>query len=507
MTLSRAPASAQKVTTPIGAARTWLGVGAARSRHLWPVCALSGLVAAYVAVFGWLTWSQQSNFGTFGFDMGIHDQGIWLLSRFKDPYVTVVGRNYLGHHVNLISLVFVPLYWLGGGPHALYAVETVWMALGAIPIWLLARDRLGNPWLAVALAAAYLLYPSLQWINWWHFHPDALMITPLLFAYWLATRRSWRWFAAAVAVVLLCKEDAALAVVGLGLLLIWRRQWRSGALTAAVGAAWFLVATKVVIPALNGGQPAFYEDMFPTLGDSLGEIVTNAVRHPSRVLELATLPERLSYYRQLLAPVALLPVVSLPALLVGAPQLVINVSAVGLLTYDIRYHYSSAVVAAVFLATVEACARLGRRPPLARFVVGLVAATSLASNVAWSPSPLSVKYGNGLWARPSPRVAALETAVEQVPRNAGVSASYTLVPHLTHRTTIYEFPNPWITENWLDRTRAPAPSRVDYLVVDRTLNPDRQRLVDRLIGDGGQFEVVFDRDEVVVARRRAGGTA
>ena len=49
-----------------------------------------------------------------------------------------------------------------------------------------------------ALAAAYLLYPSLEWINWWHFHPDALAITPLLFAYWLATERRWGWFAVAV---------------------------------------------------------------------------------------------------------------------------------------------------------------------------------------------------------------------------------------------------------------------------------------------------------------------
>jgi hypothetical protein len=26
--------------------------------------------------------------------------------------------------------------------------------------------------------AAFLLYPTLQWINWWHFHPDALIVAP-----------------------------------------------------------------------------------------------------------------------------------------------------------------------------------------------------------------------------------------------------------------------------------------------------------------------------------------
>src|SRR5881396_1580895 len=33
----------------------------------------------YGGVFGVLTWRQQSNFGEYGFDLGIYDQSIWLL--------------------------------------------------------------------------------------------------------------------------------------------------------------------------------------------------------------------------------------------------------------------------------------------------------------------------------------------------------------------------------------------------------------------------------------------
>ena len=38
------------------------------------------------------------------------------------------------------------------------------MALGAVPVYLLARDRLENGWLGVVVAACFLLYPSLEWI-------------------------------------------------------------------------------------------------------------------------------------------------------------------------------------------------------------------------------------------------------------------------------------------------------------------------------------------------------
>src|SRR6266508_1074678 len=483
------------------------GVGGRRAGG-GPVLVLAGLIAAYVAVFGSLTWAQQSNYGTFGFDMGIYDQGIWLLSRFEEPFVTVRGLNYFGHHVNPITLLFVPAYWLGAGPHFLYLTETVWMALGAVPVWLLARDRLATRWTALVLAAAYLLYPSLEWINWWHFHPDALIITPLLFAYWLATRERWWWFAVAVAVALLCKEDAALAVLALGVLLAVRGQRRAGLWTALAGVAWFALATKVVIPRANGGIGPLYEDLFPAFGGSVGEIVWNVVRHPGRVLSLAAQPDRLGYYTQLLAPLAFLPLAALPVLLIGGPQLAVNVISGHGLTHDIRYHYTSVVIAAAFLATVEACAWLGRRPGRQRFLVGLVAATSLAANVAWSPSPIGADFRSGIWASPQAKHASVNRALRLVPARAGVSASYSLVPHLTHRVHIYEFPNPWQVTNWGVRgENPPDPGAVDYLVLDTSLNGTQQPLYERLTGPSGGFEVVFASDGIVVAKRARAGPA
>src|SRR5687767_9626670 len=167
-----------------------------------PALTLALLILGYVAVFGFLTVRQHARFATFGFDMGIHDQGIWLLSRFREPFVTVRGLHYLGHHLNLVSLLFVPAYWFGAGPPFLFVVETVFLGLGAVPVFLLARDVVGGRWAPVVPAAAYLLHPTVSWINWWHFHPEALAITPLLWSLWFAHRRRWGWFAACIAFVL-----------------------------------------------------------------------------------------------------------------------------------------------------------------------------------------------------------------------------------------------------------------------------------------------------------------
>jgi hypothetical protein len=156
----------------------------------------------------------------------------------------------------------------------------------------------------------------------------------------------------------------------------------------------------------------------------------------------------------------------------------------------------------VVLPTVEACGRLGRSPRRQRVLVGLVAAASLAAYVAWSPSPIGLQFRSGIWAQPQARHAATREAIRLVPSAAGVAATYNLVPHLTHRTRIYEFPNPWVITNWGVRGERPPDERaVDYLVVDTSLNGASERLFQQLVGPGGKFRVVYDRDGIVVAQR------
>jgi uncharacterized membrane protein len=372
-----------------------------------------------------------------------------------------------------------------------------------VPLYLLARDRLESRWLGVAVAGCFLLYPSLQWINWWHFHPDALTITPLLFAWWLATRRSWGWYGVAVGVALACKEDAALAVLMLGLVLAVLGERRAGLLTALAGAGWFLVATKVVIPAAGGGDGPFYQELFPGFGASLGEIVWNMVVHPSRLLALATRQDRLDYYWHVLGPVAFFPLAAPLVLLIAGPQAVINVTSGHALTHDFKFHYTSIVLAGVFLATVEAMAWVGRgREAVRRVLVGVLVATSLVANVAWSPSPLGRQFDDGIWARAEPRHAIVRAALRQVPPTAGVSASYNLIPHLTHRVYAYEFPNPWRVTNWgAHGENPPDPDTVDYLVVDERLLGDQRPLYERLLSPQGGYRKVFASDGIVVAKR------
>jgi uncharacterized membrane protein len=475
-----------------------------------PQLTLGALVVVYVAVFGYLTVRQHARFATFGFDMGIHDQGIWLLSRFEEPFVTVRGLHYFGHHLNLITLLLVPAYWLGAGPTFLYLVETVALAAGAVPVYLLARDHLdGRPWLPLVPAGAYLLYPTVNWINWWHFHPEALAITPLLFAVWLGRRRQWRGFAVAVVIALSTKEDIALGVAMLGLVLAVAQRraggWRQGAVTAAAGAGWYVVATQVVMPAFNDGAPPFYvQEFFPQFGDDAASVLWTIATDPAQTWRLLTDGQRLSYYGRLLAPTGGLALLGLPFLLIAGPQFGANALSALATTYDARFHYSVVPTVAMFAATTAGLGLLARwhRWALTAGVV-LLALSAGWTHRQWSPSPLGHPFDSGVWAGPSPRHDALAHALDLVPGDAGLATNYFLVPHATHRTHVYEWPNPWMPGNWGIANRDPDPTtNVDWLVLDLAVDQEARLRVQLTGGPAAEFVPVYDDGTVLVAKRR-----
>lgn len=497
MTAPARPAPPAWSRTSVGVVTGMRGRIASVPGHVW---VLGAAMAVYVAVFATLTWEKHANFGTFGFDMGIYDQGIWLVSRFEEPFVTVRGLNIFANHVDPIWVLFVPFYWLGAGPIFLSVAQTVWIALGAVPVYLLGRDRLRNPWLGVAMGAAFLLHPSLQWINNFHFHPEALAATPLMFAWWFATRARWGWFALAVVVALACKESVAMAVFVLGLLVAWRWNRRVGLLTAAGAMGWFLVATRLIIPLATGGEGPFYSDLYGQWGDDPLGIAAGILSSPSEVYDTLTQADRLDYYRMMLAPVAFLPLLALPVLAVGVPQVLVNVLSNHAPTYDIHFQYSTVVVAVLFPAAIEAMARSHVRMGGRRFLVGLVMATSLAANVAWSPSPVGVDFRSGIWPRESSiRHVALNEALDRLPDDAGVTATYYIVPHVTHRRRVYEWPNPFEAAYWGVAGENTHPvSNADYLLIDTQLLGDTEPLYARVMRS---YEVVYEESGIELSRR------
>jgi hypothetical protein len=94
--------------------------------------------------------------------------------------------------------------------------------------------------------------------------------------------------------------------------------------------------------------------------------------------------------------------------------------------------------------------------------------------------------------------------MSMLPEDAGVTATHFIVPHVTHRKLIYEFPNPFRAANWGIRDENPGdPNNVDYLLIDLLVTGDDRELYRSLVDSDGPFEVIFSENQIELAKRRA----
>ena len=189
------PAQTRRGTYRRGAAAVTVRAVTVRDVSRWlPPVLVAIAAAAYAVYFSRLTIRHHNGFGTAGFDIGLYDQGLWLLSRFRSPFVTIMGRNLFGDHSSFILLPLVPFYWFGAGASFLLAVQSIALGSSAIPVYLTVRRLLSSRWAACGLAIAFLLQPSLAWTNAENFHPDSLIAPLLMTAIWAMVARRWRLF-------------------------------------------------------------------------------------------------------------------------------------------------------------------------------------------------------------------------------------------------------------------------------------------------------------------------
>src|SRR5581483_7377571 len=133
-------------------------------------------------------------------------------------------------------------------PSLLLVVQAAAVAAGAVPVFLLARRRLGEEWPALAFAASYLLYAPTQWLVVDDFHPVALATPLLLTCFWLLDEDRLLAFAGVASVACLTKEHVGFVVAAMGVWYAVTRRRRAGLAIALGGAVVSSTAIAVVVP-------------------------------------------------------------------------------------------------------------------------------------------------------------------------------------------------------------------------------------------------------------------
>ncbi len=465
---------------------------------------LVGLVVAYCAVFGALSLLRHEAFHSKGYDLGIFSQVIWNTARGQLYQTTLYPNaysNFLGVHFAPVLALLAPLYWLFPDARVLLVFQTVVLALGVLPVYWLARQQLPAP-LPLLLSLAYLLLPSLHFVNLFDFHPIALVIPLLSFATYGLLQRRYGLFAAFLGLALLCQEEVAFIAVGLGLYLLLAQRRPVGAALAGGGLLWGYALVSWVIPALGASavqREYSFLVRYGYLGDNVGEIVQTLLTRPVHVLARVCTEPRLRFVLHALVPFGLTPVIGLDVLaLAGIPVAYLLLSAYDPM-YSIQWHYTSPVIPFVALAAVIGCARLVRRWPSSGFrwaLAGFILTTSVGHYLAVSPGPLGAYFDPDLYAVATPRATAARAALALIPAGSPAMAQSNLVPHLSERALVRLYPE------------TPDLNEVEYVVCDPGghiygfLSHDELFLNMERLDANPYYERIFDRDGITVFRRR-----
>jgi len=412
------------------------------SRKLHPaLVVLALLILAHVVAYGWLATQRHERFNSTGFDLAIKEQVIWntLHGRFfaSSPEV----ENAFADHFQPVMLALIPLYVLFPSPKLLLWVQVIGLAAGAIPLYRLARRRLNSPWLALAVAAAYLLYPAIGFTERFDFHPEALAIPAFIAAFEALDHDDLKIASLWLLVPLLSKENLGFSVAAFGLYAALRerthRRVRFGFAWTGVGLIVSSATMFWLIPALRQG-PSDTLERYGWLGESPGQMAWTLLSQPGTVCRTLAEPNRALYLLQLLLPVGFLALLGLPELLLAAPGLAINILAQHHCQAKIYCQYTVPIVPFVFIAAVLGLHRLkgwlGQRwlPHAIGLAVVPLAMLALAIDNPFTegqelPPPLAEL----------PNAEAVHRALATVPPDASVVTTNAYAPHLARREGLY----------------------------------------------------------------------
>ncbi len=456
-----------------------------RTPLFWFATGVVALFALSFSVFFILfNTGQHDAFLTHGEDLGIMDQAIWSIwhgQLFHQSICNPIGDTNCYGNLNLVgisrfSIHFEPILFLISlfylvipNPKTLQVIQTLVVASGAFPAFWLARLRLRSELASVGIAALYLLYPALQWATIFDFHAVTLTASLLLFTlYFMYTRRTVWLFVFAI-LAMACKEEIPIVIALYGLWsILFQRRLRSGLALVLLAGIWTGVGLYVVHISSPIGH-SLLTSRYTYLGSGPLQIAKNILLHPGSILKQHVFEhDHFIYLRTLFAPTAYLALLAPWIWVLALPTLALNLLSNDASQYSGLYQYDAEMIPVLIFSTIEALVLLvwlvqkilgrlrvrleqsnsnlafpakrvdwGVHSGVLLLSLGLILFAVYHADYERGTAPFSQEFK---WPVQQAHYASVQPIIDIIPPTASVSAQSNLIPHISHRSHIYQFP-------------------------------------------------------------------
>jgi uncharacterized membrane protein len=472
-------------------------------------------------------------------DSAMYEEHLWNVTHEKGFRSYLDGGLFLGEHMQVIHLLLIPLHRLWPSHVLLELCESLALAAGAVPVFRMAKHHSGSRQTAVLLAAAYLLYFPMQFldiaIDLKTFRPISFGVPCMLFALDQMERRRYRSMLVFLVLALSAKEDYAVVVTMLG---IWialfppkesdpalpgtpsRKSVRLlGAGIALFGVVYLLVVIKLAIPWFREGY-VHYAQYFGELGNTPGDILRSVMTQPELVFEKLFSHRSLIYVLLLLVPVGMVPLFSPGRLAVAAPlfgvlclmELSPNPAEQGALLVP-WHHFHAPLIPIIFWSATCGLSNLGTvaKHISRRAVTRFACSSALATGIVYGFSPLSLTFWDSgstkHWKKlyvPGERAKLFPKVFALIPSDAKVASTDFIHPRFTHHQRSYDYSDYLRAVN---DGKPGVPHDTDYIVIDtksRYSKINRPGQIPEFANNPGDWELLHHeaQEYFIILKRR-----
>lgn len=434
------------------------------------------LIIIYVFIFTSLSILNYLEFA-YANDLCVVDRAIWVMSKGKlsNSLFEAEKNTLVPYHFHLILLFFLPVYIIYPNPSMLLFLQTLFIGLGAIPIYLLAKEKLHSGFGGLIFSISYLLYPALQNANLFEIHPVIFAIPFLLWGFYYIEKNNPKKSIIFIILALSCKETVSITVILLGIYTLFIKKSKFGLGITLLGVSWAFLTMGVILPHAYG-TPFFAflsSNHWTHLGDTSFEIVRNIITNPIYAITYTPLSDKIEYLIQLFLPLGFLSIISPSTLLIVFHEFTLKLTSKDPSLYSIHLHYTAVIIPFIFISAMNGIKRLCSilKPyKILNIILLIVLFMSLFSNTLFArfyPITNSIQILNRTIAYITYEVSdhndLLFNTMDIIPRNSSVITQSLLCPHTSHVDRIY------MLNDYIDKRNTLYKNEtIDYIILDKT---------------------------------------
>lgn len=407
------------------------------------------LATLFFIIYTTHTLYRHFTFNSHAFDLGIYTQAIYLYSQGQLAFSTLKHMIILGDHFGLILIFLSPIYTLFPQATTLLIIQSLFVTVSSIPIYLIAMDKTKNLWSSLLITIAYLTSVGMLSAINFDFHLSTISVLPLSLILYSWHFKKWKLYWLSLFISITCKEDVPLFILGMGLFLLTQKQIRHSMLTIIFALTSFYLIKFVTMPFLwKGAEASYIQTSILPLDSPIDFVSIFLVRPGIFIDQIFNSPIKMQTINELYRQFIFFPFLSPLSWLTVFPSLFFRFSTTYTQTWTNSFHHSANLIPFLAVSTIMVIEKFKLPSRFVSLLLLFLLATGSLSPNSFIWNAVRLDFHNS-------RFDYLISNLKKIPDDAAVSAQSPIVPHLANREKIYLFPEIYDAE---------------YLVLDRSLS-------------------------------------